>query len=182
MSPTRLARRYADALMTSAEELGVVAQVAGDLRQLESLLAGSREFRLFLESPVIKTEKKQDTLHALFDGKLQPLTLRLLLLMTEKGREAVLPVMIAEFFHRQDEREGVVEVGVRAASALTPEQTAQLTRRFEAVSKKKVRIAFSLDAALRGGFLARIGDTVFDGSVRRQLELLRDRLIREPQN
>jgi F-type H+-transporting ATPase subunit delta len=74
---------------------------------------------------------------------------------------------------------GIVNVHVLAAAELSEQQTAQLEQRFEAYSKKKVRIDVSLDPKLIGGFIARIGDTVFDGSVKRQLELLRKRFIEE---
>jgi F-type H+-transporting ATPase subunit delta len=74
---------------------------------------------------------------------------------------------------------GIVNVHVKAAAELSAQQTAQLEQRFEAYSKKKVRVDVSLDSKLIGGFIARIGDTMFDGSVKRQLELLRKRFAEE---
>jgi len=74
---------------------------------------------------------------------------------------------------------GFVHVHVKTAAGLSQQQSAQLKQRFEAYSKKKVFIDQSLDKQLIGGFIARIGDTVFDGSVRQQLELLRKRFAEE---
>ena len=95
-------------------------------------------------------------------------------LLTEKGREDILPVIIQEFFHLRDEMLGIVTVEVKAATEFGKEQEAELQKRFEGYSKKKARITYSLDKQLKGGFVARIGDTVFDGSIKRQLELLRE--------
>ena len=182
MTPTRLARRYAEALMGAAEDEKQVPAVAADLRQLDTLIAQSRDLRRFLQSPAIKKEKKQEVLRTLFEGKVHPLTARFMNLLAEKGREEVFSLIIREFFRLEDERNGVVEVELRAASPLTADQSTELLRRFESLSKKKVRIALKADPSLRGGFVARLGDTVYDGSVRRQLEILRERFARVAPN
>jgi len=70
-------------------------------------------------------------------------------------------------------------VYVKSAAELSAQQTVQLEQRFEAYSKKKVRVDVTLDPKLIGGFIARIGDTMFDGSVKRQLELLRKKFTDE---
>ena len=75
----------------------------------------------------------------------------------------------------QDDRQGIVNVVVRSASDFTAEQSGTLRNRLESYTRKQVRITFSLDKQLKGGFVARVGDTVFDGSIKRQLELLRQR-------
>ena len=64
---------------------------------------------------------------------------------------------------------------MRAATELTKDQQQTIVKRFEGITRKKIRVAFSIDKQLKGGFVARVGDTVYDGSVRRQLELLRER-------
>jgi F-type H+-transporting ATPase subunit delta len=100
-------------------------------------------------------------------------------LLIEKDREDVLPSIIEAFFQLQDEMLGIVHVRVTTAAELSQQQTEQLKQRFEAYSKKKVFIDQSVDKQLIGGFIARIGDTVFDGSVKQQLELLRERFAEE---
>ena len=87
--------------------------------------------------------------------------------------------IIEAFFSLQDEELGIVNVNVKSATELSAQQTAQLQKQFEAYSKKKVHINSSLNSELIGGFIARIGDTMFDGSVKRQLELLRKRFTEE---
>ena len=179
MENLRIANRYAEALMTTAEELQILKKVSDDLTVIQRIIKESHEFQLFLKSPVIKKEKKQAVFKATFGSSVQSLTLQFLSLLIEKDREDALPSVIEAFFRLQDERLGIIHVRVKTAAELSPQQTVQLKQRFEAYSKKKVYIDLSLDKQLIGGFIARIGDTVFDGSVKQQLELLRKRFAEE---
>jgi F-type H+-transporting ATPase subunit delta len=179
MSNLRTANRYAEALMTTADELQVLKLVSDDFVILRRIINESHEFQLFLRSPVLKKEKKQQVFETTFGKAIQPLTLKFLFLLTEKGREDVLLSIIEAFFRLQDEMLGIVNIRVKSATELSAQQTTQLEQRFEAYSKKKVRIDVSLDPKLIGGFIARMGDTMFDGSVKRQLELLRKRFAEE---
>jgi F-type H+-transporting ATPase subunit delta len=179
MANLRIANRYAEALMTTAEELHILKNVSDDLTVIQRIIKESREFQLFLKSPVIKKEKKQEVFNATFGPSVQTLTLRFLSLLIDKEREGVLPSVIESFFRLQDEVLGIVHVSVKTAAELSEQQKARLTQRFEEYSKKEVFIDLSLDKQLIGGFIARIGDTVFDGSVKQQLKLLRKRFAEE---
>lgn len=161
--------------MELAEEQNQLDRVVQDLELLQRTVKESREFFLFLKSPVIKKEKKKEVFAMLFGGKLGPLTLNGITLLIDKGRENILPQMIDQFFALRDARLGIVGVEVKAATELTTEQQNEIRRRFEGITKKTVRIALSVDKQLKGGFLARVGDTVYDGSVRHQLALMRER-------
>ncbi len=177
MRQSRIARRYAEALMLAAEEQSKAPRIAEDLRQLQRTIRESKEFHLFLKSPVIKREKKREVMRDLFAGSVDGITQQFFDLLAEKGREDVLPEIIEAFFRLEDERQGIVEVGVSAAVDLTAEQEQQLRTQFEGLTGKKIRIAFRRDPALVGGFVARVGDTVFDGSVKRQLQRLREQFV-----
>ena len=179
MANLRIANRYAEALLMTAEELHVLKDVNNDLTIIQHILRESREFQLFLKSPVIKKEKKQEVIKAAFGSLVHSLTFQFLFLLMEKEREDVLPSVIESFFRLQDEMLGIIHVHITTARELSQQQAVQLKQRFEAYSKKKVQIDQSFDKQIIGGFIARIGDTVFDGSVKQQLELLRKRLVEE---
>lgn len=179
MTNLRIANRYAEALLNTAEELHILKKVSDDLTVIHRIIKESHEFQLFLKSPVIKKEKKQEVFKATFGSAVQPLTLKFLSLLIEKEREDALTSVIEAFFRLQDEMLGIVHVNIKAAAELSQQQTALLKQRFEEYSKKKVCIDQSIDKQLIGGFIARIGDTVFDGSVKQQLELLRQRFAEE---
>jgi len=179
MSNLRIANRYAEALMTTAEELHILKNVSDDLTLIHRIIKESHEFQVFLKSPVVKMEKKQQVFETTFGKSVQPLTLNFLSLLAEKGRLDLLLNIVEAFFHLQDEALGIINVHVKAAAELSAQQTTELVQRFEAYSKKQVRVDVSLDSKLIGGFIARIGDTMFDGSVKRQLELLRKKFAEE---
>jgi F-type H+-transporting ATPase subunit delta len=176
MHGMRAAYRYALALFGVAEELKKLNEAAKDFEYLETLIA-VREFYLFLKSPVIKTEKKKQTLRNILHGKVSDVTMKFVLLLASKGREALLPDIIPQFFALQDKRLGILRVTARTAIKFTQEQERQLVRQLEQVTKKKIRLTSVLDPSLHGGFLVQHEDTVWDASVRRQLERFKQRLI-----
>lgn len=179
MRNVRVARRYAQAMMDLAAEQKTLDRLSDDFAILQRAVQESREFVAFLKSPVIGAEKKKSVLRGMFQSKLSVSALDFLEMIAEKKREDVLGQIIEEFFNLRDERMGIVNVDVRAAVDLSGDQHRQIEKRFESITRKKVRISFSLDKRLKGGFIARVGDTVYDGSIRRQLELLRERFTDE---
>jgi F-type H+-transporting ATPase subunit delta len=180
MTFSRAARRYAQALMDVAEDKKIIDRLVADMELIRSTAQESREFRAFLKNPVIKKDKKRAVLTAVFQQSVDAATMDFLMLLCDKGREDLLPQIIEQFFALRDEKLGLVSVEVKAATEMTDEQQAILRQRFEQLTKKKVRIRMSIDKHLKGGFLAKVGDTVFDGSVRHQLELLRKRFVEGP--
>jgi F-type H+-transporting ATPase subunit delta len=175
MANIRVARRYAEAMLELAEERKQVDRVAADFGLLRQVIAESRDFASFLRSPVISKEKKRSVLDTLFSSRLDALTMDFLRLLTDKSREGALKEISVEFMRLLDERLGIVNVEVRAPLELAKGQREGLQRQFEGMTRKKVRLSVSMDQQLLGGLVAKVGDTVFDGSLRRQLELLRER-------
>ncbi|HEX9615591.1 MAG TPA: ATP synthase F1 subunit delta [Bacteroidota bacterium] len=179
MVNVRVARRYAEAFMRAGEDQKVLDAVSKDLEMLERLMKESRELHVFLKSPVIKTDKKQLVIQEMFGTKIHALTMDFLLLLAKKGREELLPDIVQQFFSLLDEKLGIVNVEIRSATDLSKTQHERIQQKFESMTKKKVRLSFSIDKVLKGGFVARVGDTMFDGSVKRQLELLRERFAED---
>ena len=175
MANIRAAKRYAEALMSAAEEKKVLDRVTEDMQTLERMMKESREVMVFLKSPVINREKKRSILEEILAKKLHSLTMSFVLLLAEKGREDILTEIGTQFFMLRDERLGIVGVQIEAAEEISKDQYEKIQKRFEGLTQKQVRLAFSIDKQLKGGFLARVGDTVFDGTVKRQLEMLRIR-------
>jgi F-type H+-transporting ATPase subunit delta len=175
MSAYRVARRYAEAAIELAEEQKQGERLAGDLELIQKAMKESAELQSFLKSPVISKEKKRAVLAALFKAKVGALAFDFLNLLVEKGREDVLENILVEYFKMRDDRLGVMTLDLRAAVELTNDQQETIAKRFEGITRKKIRVVFSVDRKLKGGFVARVGDTVYNGSVLRQLELLRNR-------
>ncbi|HYQ86717.1 MAG TPA: ATP synthase F1 subunit delta [Bacteroidota bacterium] len=176
MGGHRAARRYALALMAVAGEQKKVEEVDRDCLALERLISQSRDFNLFLESPVVKTLKKRQILGELFKGRIGETALKFVVFLASRGREGLLPYIIREFFRIRDERAGVVNVTASAAVPFTPAQEKRLVSRLEEATKKSVRVKYVLEPSIRGGFIVQLGDRVWDASVRHQLEIVYRRL------
>ena len=177
MKNIRAAKRYAQALMSVAEDLKLVDQTASDLETIDGLLKSSKELRLLVASPIVSMKKKEEIFDAVFASRVGASTLSFLQLLVSKKRESSLPEIIEQFNALRDEKLGLVTVEVKSAVEFTPPQEQSLQVKLEQYTKKKVRVRFSLDTQIKGGLMVKIGDTVLDASIRRQLERLRERFV-----
>lgn len=180
MSPEIIARRYAEALLEEAEHTGVIESVSSDMELIRDSLRLSRDLVLFFESPAIPGDKKQEIVEKLFAERVNPLTLRFMQLMVKKGREKLFPQVSQAFRDLYDERRGIVEIEARTALELDKEQADRLQAILSGITGKTVRIAWETDPGLVGGMVVRVDDTVYDGSIRNQLKVLRGRLAEGP--
>lgn len=171
---TSVARRYAQALYQEAAANDQVARTDADVETLAGALAGSRELTAMLESPVVPRARKQAVLDRLFGERLGPLAARFVRLLIEKEREALLPAIVRVYAAQRDAREGIVEAHVRSAVPLGEAEQATLRRTLEAREGKQVRLHVTVEPDLIGGLVVRIGDVVYDRSVRHQLAVLRE--------
>lgn len=171
-----VARRYALALYEEAEARGLVETVDADVETLESALNASRELAAALTSPVVSREKKEAILGRLFQGKVSDLTMRFLGLLVSKDREALLPETVSTYAALRDERLNIVEANVRTAQPLSSDEADRLRQSLETRSGKTVRMKMTVDPALIGGLVVRLGDVVYDRSVSHQLKTLHAQL------
>ncbi|MDE3056677.1 MAG: F0F1 ATP synthase subunit delta [Bacteroidota bacterium] len=176
ISTTRIAKRYAAALLELVNESKNPEAMIRDLALVQQAINESRELSRLLKSPIVSKQKKHTVVAEIFKSKIGNIVMHYLALVVSKGREAALEEMLEQFFLLRDEQLGIVNVEVQSAVEFSSRQEKELAKHLETFTRKKVRVNFSIDTSLKGGFVARIGDTMVDGSVRHQLELLRDRL------
>ena len=177
MKNVRVARRYAGALMDVAEAGKIIDGTAADLEIIASALRGSRELTLLAQSPVVSPARKAAVFRAIFAGRIGKGTMEFIDLVIAKQREKHLPEIIEQFALLRDEKMGIVSVDVTSAVEFTPSQHKDLSNELERYTKKKVRVRVTVDRAIKAGLVVRIGDTVLDASMRRQLELLKARFL-----
>ena len=174
----RVAHRYALALIGLADELKILDPVAEDMRSVEETLRGSRELRVLLSSPVVSHDRKLKILTEIFGKQLREQSLAFIALLVRKGRAEYLFSTAEEFLDMMDARRGIVHARIKSASMLSEEQQMQVQANLERMTGKRIRPIFTIDPALRGGFVARIGDELVDASLSHQLELLREQFQR----
>jgi F-type H+-transporting ATPase subunit delta len=177
MKNMRVARRYAGAMMEAAEERKTIESTAADLDLVASALRASRELRLLTLSPVVSPAKKTLVFRAIFASRIGKGTMEFIDLVIAKQREEHLTEIAEQFGLLRDAKMGIVNVEVTSAVEFTPSQKTDLGNELERYTKKKVRVRLTVDSAIRAGIVVRIGDTVLDASMRRQLELLKARFL-----
>lgn len=176
MSQSVVAARYIEALIDAAEERGVLDNVTDDVQALSDLFSESKELSTFVADPMMLSERKRTVLSSLFAGKVHEVTLNFLLLLCDKHRVRMLEELLANFLTVLEERRGVVTAYVTVAESLSSEQEKKLGDKLSAYSGKEVRLETTIDKSLKAGFIARLGDQVFDGTLATQLNRLKQRL------
>lgn len=175
MRNVRVARRYAQALMSAVEDAGVLEETAADMESIGQTVKGSREFRVFLASPVVSLLRKRKVMRELFGSRVRKPAMAILELLVTKQREGLLGDIVDQFMALRDEKQGIVEVHITSAVPLTPAQEQALSVELQQYTRKAVRPRMQVNPGIRGGLVIRVGDTMLDGSVTHQLEVLRER-------
>jgi F-type H+-transporting ATPase subunit delta len=175
-----LATRYAGALVEVALERDQAEQLKQELAAFAALVRESPEIQAFLANPSIARASKHAAIESLVARMRASRTLRnYLFVIVDQRRAALLPEIEQAFSALLDARLGITQAKVTSAANLSPKERAELDRALAHLTWRKVQAQYETNPALIGGAVVRIGSTIYDGSVRAQLERLRARLISE---
>lgn len=178
MAETKISSRYAASFLGLAIEKNILDKTASDMQLVLTAFKSSRELRRAIDSPVIKPEVKESVLREIFSGKVDSETMKFINFVAGKRRESYLPSIAKRFLELRDEHLGIVQASVLSAFELSGEQKDLLKNRFESSLGKSVILTYQVDNNLLGGFVAKIGDTIFDASVKHQLNLLKKHFVK----
>jgi len=175
-----VAARYAHALLDVVLEQGakikpedVIAQISA----VEALVAGNDDLRHVMQSPAVPNSRKRAVLAKLAGPLgLAPLVRNFIFVVTDHRRIAQLPQIREAFEMFLDQSMGLVRANISSARPLDEAQSRAIEGELERVTGRKVRAQYSVDPALVGGAVARIGSTVYDGSVHGELQAMRRKL------
>ena len=180
MSTGTIARRYAQAFFAVAREDNRYEEYYGELRNFSSLLEGNRDFREFLANPIFDREDKKAVAAAVLEKvKMSRMTTSFLKLLVDKRRIGILPEIADCYRGLMDTALGKARVHVKTAFPLTGELSEGLRKGLETMTGKKVEMTTEEDPSLLGGVVVRIGDTLYDGSIRTQMNNMRNLLVEE---
>ena len=180
MGPLIIARNYAETALELARRSGGDAAVdayGGALEEVATLLRDEPRIREFLETPRVTTEERKRAIRASFAGRVPEPLLRFLLVVIEKRRQALLEEIASEYAVLVDELRGRVRAHVTVARPADPALQKEIVASLEKRLGKKVVPTFHTDPALVGGVLIRVGDLLYDGSVRRRIAGLKRRML-----
>lgn len=179
--PRRIANRYARALADVTEARGESAEVRDELEQFARVFApGTAAHRVF-DAPTVPLAEKQKALEAVI-GRARPrqTTANALRVLHKNHRLAHLEEIVEAYRDELDRRAGVVAARISTARPLAEDLCASLVNALERATGRRIRPEWRIEPDLIGGVRAQVGSTVFDGSVRAQLDALRERLAADP--
>jgi len=176
-SGTVAARRYAKALFEAAREKGRVAETENELKLVADALEQDGGFRAFLASPSVTQEAKTGALRAVFGGAVSAEVLNALCLLVERRRQNEIPAVRDVFTELAGEALGRIDATVTSAKPLSDDEKEKLAAAFGKILGKTVRLETKVDPSLLGGLTVRIGDTLFDGSLKGKLARLEKELL-----
>ncbi|WP_276498609.1 ATP synthase F1 subunit delta [Pontibacter litorisediminis] len=180
MSDIRVASRYAKSLIELAEEKKVLEQVNADMQLFSQVVSQNRDFKLLLQNPIVKSDKKLAIINKVFKGKVQELTLAFFNLIARKNREAVLNAVATSFQEQYRIKQGIQSAEVVSAVPLTPALRDELGQKLVAQTGKRIELVERVDPSLIGGFVLTVGDKQIDSSVRNSLRKLRNQFKDNP--
>lgn len=178
MASRASASRYAKALLDVAAGQGNLSEVASGLAAVASLAAEHPDLSRAFTDPRVTNVARLGVVHAVASRLALPSPVaKLLALLAERRRLELLPEIADVFQERLLAFQNVVPAEVTSAVLLTDDQVAALAERLSRATGSSARVTMHLDPALLGGIVARIGSTVYDGSIRTQLQKVRQQLV-----
>jgi F-type H+-transporting ATPase subunit delta len=167
---------YAQGILDIAQAEGALEKVENELFQFSQLFQGNEQLREKLTDQSLPVEKRQAIVEDLLGQKASPLTVNVISFLVGTGRARDLPTIVDRLVERAAAERQHEVAEVRAAVPLDDEQRRRLTEALERATGKKVELKVIVDPSILGGIIARVGDTVIDGTVRRRLDQLREAL------
>jgi F-type H+-transporting ATPase subunit delta len=177
MNAEGIGRNYAEALLTLARKSGEVEEWGA---LIDAIAVGMREdatLRTFLESPKLSASQKIEILEKALERGVPAVFLRFLEAVINKRRQMLIPEIASEYRLLIDASEDRVHASVTVATEPTEPERDALARQLSRLFGKRVVPHITLNPAILGGVIVKVGDTVMDGSVRKRLSTLRQRML-----
>jgi len=178
MTNRAAAMRYARALFDVVLKEGDVGRAGDELNGFAGIVGGNETLSRVLSNPAFPVARKRAVVGALLakTGTITPALSKLLLLLADRDRLTLLPELAAAYRERLLDHQNVVRADIVTAVPLPEDRHAAIAEGLASATGRKVDVITRVDSSLIGGAVAKIGSTVYDGSIARQLERLKERL------
>jgi F-type H+-transporting ATPase subunit delta len=177
MKSTKVATRYAKALLELAVDNNKVDSVLGDMQFLLQVNNDTRDFEMLISSPIVKSDKKLSIFKLIFE-QFEEETMSFVELVTKNRRENYLPAIATAFEAQVKEYKGIVPMTLVSAVPLDATTKAAIVAKVQSGIQGTLEIEEVIDEELIGGFVVKMGDIQIDASVASQFNNLKQRLTR----
>ena len=178
MSNIRIASTYAKSLLDIAQEQGKLEEVVGDVRLFLDAIS-NRDLLLMIKSPIISADKKRSVFKAVFEGKVDNVTLMFFDLIIKKSRESALPEMGEQFLAQYKSIKNITSVSVTSATSLDEEQMLKIKTEIVNLgwATGEIEIEEKVDPSIIGGFILEVEGKLYDASVKNKLANLKKGIL-----
>ncbi len=174
----RVARVYAEALLNEAQARNQAADVRDELEALvKDVVRASPEAEAFFVSAAIGRDRKARAIRSALGGQAGELVLNFLLVLNAHDRLDVLDAVATSYRELLEQRSGQIRAYVRSAVPLDDDQKQRIEQEVRTVFEREPLLHTQVDPELLGGFVLRVGDWLYDASVRARLGLIRKQLM-----
>jgi F-type H+-transporting ATPase subunit delta len=173
MKQARTALRYARAILNLAKDSGLESEVKADMQCISGTISESEDLQTMLKSPIIKAADKKNVLNAIFTDKVNTISLGLFNLLEENKRMVILQPIASQYRIIYDHLKNRDIAKVTTAVPLTKELEDKILKKVIELTGNKTSIENTVDPAIIGGFILRVGDMQYDASISNNFNELR---------
>ncbi len=177
MRESTIARNYAETLIALARKADDLHGWGKTIQGVADAVRENPTLRIFLESPKISAARKNEIFLKAFGDRVPRLFLKFLQALVIKRRQNLIPEIAVEYWNLVDLQEGRIHAQVTVARESSVEEKDAIAKHLSRVLGGEVIPHLSVNPAILGGVVVKVGDTVMDGSVRKRLATLRSRMI-----
>ncbi len=177
MSVSKVAYRYAQALLDLSEEQKVTDKINEDMTYLHNVCVESKDFTNLLSSPIVDAKKKSDVFKALFETKMDKMSFGFLDLIVKNQREGLIAEIAEGFVKLYRKNKNILDVAVTSAVPLNEKTRAAIIAKINDKFNGTIELTEKVDPELIGGFVVRMDDQQIDASIASQLSNLKNILL-----
>lgn len=177
MALNRVADKYAATFLGLASEKKADDVVNEDMKSIAAAISSVSQLSKFLSNPTVNPELKAKVIFAVFKDKLNKETVSYLEFLVKKNRIDIVHDVALSFTRLRDEKLGLMDVKVSSVVALTDAQQKEINQYLEQKFNKKITLHGVIDENVLGGFVAEVGDTIIDASLKNKLRNVKSKLL-----
>jgi len=177
MDQSKINVRYSKAFFGLAKDKELTVELRKDATLVASICETSDDFRLLIESPIVKTSQKIEAFKRIFNGRVHELSLNFLVLIASHKRESYIPGIFRSLEDLYRREEGIKAAVLTSAQPVSETLVAEIKKALESQFNAKVELNQKVDSNLIGGFVLRVDDKQYDASLSTQLKKIREQLL-----